>query len=246
MRIGILGGMGPLAGVELQRRIIEYTPADRDQDHLEVVCFTNPHISDRSISLANDDGKKFAEQLDASLKVLARARVDCIAIPCNTAHARFEELQRGVSVPIVNMIGLVLEALEMNPELTPIGLLATDGTIKGGMYQSNPRGVGRWFIPGAEIQAGVMRAVSLIKGGRGGEALPLLRSAVRDVAGRGAKTVVLGCTEISLYRKEIGAMGCRLIDPLDLLARKLVALATTGASTILSDALVKSRPSLEG
>ncbi len=56
-RIGIVGGMGPMAGVLLQKLIIEATPAEQDQDHLEVICFTNPHVPDRTRSLQEDDGK---------------------------------------------------------------------------------------------------------------------------------------------------------------------------------------------
>ena len=57
-RIGIVGGMGPMAGVYLQELIIEATPASRDQDHLEVVCFTNPHVPERMRSLAEDGGQR--------------------------------------------------------------------------------------------------------------------------------------------------------------------------------------------
>src|SRR3989344_2637505 len=87
-RIGILGGMGPMAGVALQKLIIEYTPASKDQDHIQVLCFTNPHIPDRTKSLKEDGGAKFLAAVAASTQVLEKAGVHCIVIPCNTSHAR--------------------------------------------------------------------------------------------------------------------------------------------------------------
>ena len=89
-RIGIVGGMGPMAGVYLQQLIIEATPAERDQDHFEVVCFTNPHVPERMRSLAEDGGRRYAEAVRASARLLVHAGATHIVIPCNTAHARLE------------------------------------------------------------------------------------------------------------------------------------------------------------
>src|SRR3989338_5962358 len=135
-RIGIIGGMGPLAGVLLQRLIIEATPATKDQDHIQVVCFTNPKIPDRTLSLQKDGGASFLKGLIESGKLLADSGVDMIAIPCNTAHAKAEALQKYLSCPVINMISLSAEYIARNfPEVKRIGILATDGTLATELYQ---------------------------------------------------------------------------------------------------------------
>ena len=130
-RIGIVGGMGPLAGVYFQQLLIEATPAQRDQDHFQAVCFTNPHVPERMRSLAEDGGRRYADAVRASARLLVAAGVTHIAIPCNTAHARLAEIQRGVDVPIVNMVALALHALVAeHGHGQRVGLLATVGTIE--------------------------------------------------------------------------------------------------------------------
>ncbi len=110
-RIGIVGGMGPMAGVYLQQLIIEATPAGRDQDHFQAVCFTNPHVPERMQSLAQDGGRRYAEAVRASAILVARAGATHLVVPCNTAHARLAEIQRGVDVPFVDMIELGVREL---------------------------------------------------------------------------------------------------------------------------------------
>lgn len=146
-RIGVVGGMGPMAGVYFQQLIIESTPAARDQDHLEVVCFTNPHVPERMRSLAEDGGRRYAAAVRASAQLLTRAGVTHIVIPCNTAHARLAEIQEGVEAPILDMIGIGLEALAAEHGIgRRVGLLATVGTINERVYQrARAGGVAEWI-----------------------------------------------------------------------------------------------------
>ena len=131
-RIGILGGMGPEAGILLQTLIIQETPAKKDQDHLEVFVYTNPHVPDRTQSLKEDGGDSYLKAVIDSLKLLEKGNVDILAIACNTAHARLPEIQKSIQTPILNMVELARQ--EILATQGSVGILATDGTVSSGLF----------------------------------------------------------------------------------------------------------------
>jgi aspartate racemase len=225
-RVGVVGGMGPMAGVYFQQLIIEATPAARDQDHLEVVCFTNPHVPERMRSLAEDGGLRYASAVRASAQLLTRAGVTHIVIPCNTAHARLADIQAGVDVPILDMIAIGLGALATEHGVgRRAGLLATVGTINERVYQrASAGGVSEWVLPDASDQDRVARAILAVKVGRTAEILDDLVGVGRRLVARGAEVIVVGCTELSMCHGALAAVGVPLVDPLRIIARHLVDL----------------------
>ena len=83
--IGIIGGMGPLATVDLYRRIVLRTKAERDQDHIHVIIDSNTDIPDRTKAIIAD-GEDPTVELVKSAKRLEHAGADFLIMPCNTAH----------------------------------------------------------------------------------------------------------------------------------------------------------------
>jgi aspartate racemase len=223
-RIGIVGGMGPQAGVHLQQLIIEATPAQRDQDHFQVVCFTNPQVPERMRSLAEDGGRRYAEAVRASARLLVGAGVTHIVIPCNTAHARLAEIRDGVDVPIVNMVELALQALvDEHGRDRPVGLLATVGTIDQGVYQNGLAGVALdWVLPDEPDQRRVSEAILAVKVNEGSRVGADLLTVARTLVGRGARVILVGCTELSMCLDVLRPAGVPLVDPMRILARHLV------------------------
>jgi aspartate racemase len=223
-RIGVVGGMGPMAGVYFQQLIIDATPASRDQDHFQVVCFTNPHVPERMRSLAEDGGRRYAAAVRASARLLVRAGATHIVIPCNTAHARLAEIQAGVDVPILDMIALGLaELAATHGPGRRVGLFATVGTIGERVYQrAAAGGVSEWIVPADEDQAVVARAILAIKVGRTSDIVADLRDVGRRLVERGAEILVIGCTELSMCHHAFAQLGVPLVDPLRVVARHLV------------------------
>lgn len=222
-RIGIVGGMGPQAGVLLQQYIIEETPADRDQEHLPVLTFTNPHIPDRTQSLRSDDGQAMVRAIVDSIQVLERSGASVIALPCITAHARFAAIQEQVSLPIVDMVQLIVAQLSSE---TAVGLLATNGTIKEALLQNASTKI-RWVLPEMSQQQEVMDLIYSVKSSRGivsDNQRTLLQKLVQDLRDRGANIVVLGCTELSVIYSQ-DAQESFVLDPLRLLAVELTRLS---------------------
>ena len=107
-RVGILGGMGIDVTAELLTRIINATNAKREQDHIPIIINHNPKIPDRTQAILYG-GENPVPFLKTSLDLLVKAGVDFIAIPCNTFHHWYDEMQKHISVPIIHMINRVVE-----------------------------------------------------------------------------------------------------------------------------------------
>ena len=226
-RIGILGGMGPMAGVFLQQLIIEATPAEKDQDHIQMVCFTNPKIPDRTTSLKEDGGKAFVDAVVESMNVLQKTGVDLAVMACNTAYTRFPDIQKSASVPMLNLFEITYTHLKKKyGKPVAIGILATDGLIQSGYCQAMFTESGySCIVPDDEHQKNVMKAIYTIKQGTNDVVHSYLKEAVDHLKMRGAKVVLLACTELSLYFDQLQGQGVIIEDPMRICATYLVSLS---------------------
>lgn len=222
--------MGPMAGVHLQQLIIEATPAARDQDHFQVICFTNPHVPERMRSLAEDDGRRYAEAVRASARLLAAAGATHLVIPCNTAHARLDQIREGLDVPFVDMIDLgVSELVSLHGAGIRAGLLATVGTINEQVYPNARAGASvEWLLPETADQRRVSEAILAVKVNEAARAADDLLDVSRTLVARGAQVLVVGCTELSMCLDTLRQVGVPLVDPLRVLARRLVEIGLEG------------------
>jgi aspartate racemase len=229
-RIGVVGGMGPMAGVYLQQLIIEATPAGMDQDHFQVVCFTNPHVPERMRSLAEDGGRRYAAAVRASAQLLVRAGVTHLVVPCNTAHARLGQISEGLDVPFVNMIELgVRELVAGFGARARVGLLATVGTINERVYQrAAPDGALEWLVPDASAQRRVSEAILAVKVNEAARVAGDLQEVATGLVRRGAGVILVGCTELSMCLDALRPAGVPLVDPLRTVARHLVEIGLEG------------------
>lgn len=231
--IGILGGMGPKSTADFFEKLIDATPAESDQDHPRILIDCNPKIPDRTAGILGT-GASPLDELRATAKNLERAGAELIAIPCNTAHYYFGQLQESVTVPIVNMLSETASYIRgAFPTLERIGILATTGTIRTGIYQAALEGL-QLLTPD---EAGQNRVMTAIYGEHGIKAgftrqLPrryMLREA-RHLVQRGAELVILGCTEASLVLSQED-MEVPLIDPLQVLAEVVLRKAGVAGSS---------------
>jgi len=224
--IGIIGGMGPLATAYLFQKIIELTPAKKDQDHLRVIIDNNPKIPDRTRSILKRDNK-IISHLKRSANILQKAGAQCIAIPCNTSHNYIEEIQKSVRIPVLDMVRAAVESVDH--ESGKIGLLATDGTLKAEIYQKyDVQGHIHWITLKTTEQKVLMRLIYGIKAGKEHQDLkPAFTKLLISLKKKGAELIILGCTELSLF-KEI--FGCRfnLIDPVEIVALQAVKFSKPG------------------
>ena len=221
--IGILGGMGPLATADLFRRIVEKTPAKRDQDHPRIIIYNNPKIPDRTAFILGK-GEDPRPELIEGAKKLESWGADFVIMPCNTAHFFAETIQRAIKIPLVSMVEETAKQIE-KMGIRKAGLLATDGTVKGLVYHRTllRRGI-HIAVPGKRDQELVMKAIyEGIKAGN----LELGRELLLNVAKkleRRVEGIIAGCTEVSVVLKPED-LSVPLIDPMDVIAEKAVKLA---------------------
>ncbi len=225
--IGILGGMGPAATVDLYLKILKATPAETDQDHLRVIIDVNPKVPDRTRAILVGDVDPVPLMLETA-RNLERAGADFLLIPCNTAHYFYERIQQGISIPVVHMIREAAKtATEQFPTLSKVGLLATTGTVTTGLYQKAFSAYGVTVItPDPWMQEHlVMEAVYGKEGIKAGisDQRPVgkLRDAARSLVDEGAQLIVAGCTEVSLVRQKV-EIAVPWLDPPEVLARVAV------------------------
>lgn len=228
--VGIIGGMGPLATVDLMNKIIQLTPAKNDQDHIHMIVDNYPQIPDRTSAIMGkgDDPSPFMEQ---SAIRLQQAGADLIVIACNTAHYYLHALQSAVHIPILNMPKETAKSLD-EAGFRRAALLATDGTLKTRLYQAAFRERGIVLLePDTDTQAVVMKGIYAVKSGDLDRGRLLLTNASQAMADKGADAIIAGCTEIPLVLEQ--SNGVRVIDPTSILARTVVEMVY-GKSVSLS------------
>src|SRR5690606_2384731 len=242
--IGVIGGMGPYAGLDLVRKIFDHTAASRDQDHLPVALLSYPgRIRDRSLFLlratGEDSGVNPAEAIAGIALELDRLGATVAGIPCNTAHAPaiFDVVQQrlreaGASVQLLNMIDEAVNHIRAQTDrLERIGLLSTSAVYRFGSSKNALQDAGLTpILPDETAQENlVSRTIFEPSYGIKAQANPVsqiarqsLLSAIHHLKERGAEAVVLGCTELPLAVPEREIEGLPLIDPTEVLARALI------------------------
>jgi aspartate racemase len=232
--VGILGGMGPESTAHLFLKIIKNTPAKKDQDHLRIIIYSNPKIPDRTLALLGE-GENPLEEAKKTVYNLEKAGAEIIALPCNTMHYYYRELQNITKIPIIDMISeTALFIHKKFPDMKKIGLLATTGTIKAGIYERKINGV-QIVIPSKDAQKKVMNSIYGTHGIKAGYIGENLQSEILEITKtlikEGAEAIVIGCTELSLLsiKKELSVP---VIDPLEILAKVIVKKAMFDTSDI--------------
>ncbi|MCL6570354.1 MAG: amino acid racemase [Bacillus sp. (in: Bacteria)] len=220
--VGIIGGMGPLATVDLMNKIISYTPALRDQDHIHIIADNYTQIPDRTNAILGK-GTDPTRYLIQSAQLLENAGADFLVIACNTAHYFFESVKKSVSIPILHMPLETIRFLQEN-NFRKVGLLATDGTIKTKLYQHLCENYGIEVIePDIEFQKEVMEGIYAIKGDNLEKGRLCLTKVANKLIKRGAEAIVAGCTEIPLVLKS--SQDIFIIDPTEILAKTVIKTA---------------------
>ncbi|MBC8159171.1 MAG: amino acid racemase [Alphaproteobacteria bacterium] len=202
--LGILGGMGPLATLDFMHKVIELTPAASDQDHLPMVLVSVPHVPDRTAAIVGEGESPLPVLLDG-IATLNKAGVDCVAVPCNSAHFWFDELAGASNAPIVHIADAAIAALDVGRAKTRrIGFLGTSGSVQAGIYEKRLIASGFECVnPTPEDQENlIMQGIYQIKAGNLDQAGTLLDKAAANLRARGVEAIILGCTEIPIVVDE--------------------------------------------
>ncbi|HSO07952.1 MAG TPA: amino acid racemase [Pelomicrobium sp.] len=243
--LGVLGGMGPLAGAAFMTRLTQLTPATRDQEHIPAVLWSDPRVPDRTAALLGD-GPSPLNHLLYGVERLVQAGATCIAIPCNTAHLWFEDLVRAVAVPFLHIVDATIDDLQrQGVRAGRVGVMGTAGTLKLRLYQERleARGYECLLPTDEEVAALCMPAIALVKENRIAESYAPAATCVERLRERGAEAVLLGCTELPLALPSAAraAFGVPMSDSIDALAWAAIRWYAAAAASARSSAASASR-----
>lgn len=198
-KLGVLGGMGPQATQVFYQFVLDHTDAVRDQDHLPAVILSDTGIPDRTAAILSGDTEGLYRRLLKDARLLESCGCTALAIPCNTSHYFADRLQGEISVPIIHMLRETVKTLALQGKRRP-GILATDGTIRTGLYQRECAAVGLEAVaPAPEIQKLVMSIIyDEIKQGEQGSR-DKFAQIDRAIRRSGCDCAILACTELSVF-----------------------------------------------
>ena len=219
--VGIMGGMGPMATVDLINNIVTQTYAERDSDHVHLIIDSDGGVPDRTAAILHG-GESPLPKLITMAKKLEYMGADIIAISCNTSHYFYDEICEQVDIPVVNMIDETARFVARSGAKKAL-LLATDGTVKMGLYEKylSRYGVETVYMS-EEGQKEVMKLIyDCVKSGHYEFDTALFRSHLEEV-GAGYMPVILGCTELPIAFRHLGIVGYNTVDPSIILARSLI------------------------
>ena len=213
--IGILGGMGTQAGLDFCNKLAILNRGKIDQEYPLFVLYNKSNIPGRPESIGVQTGKlnnrlnnkikekKYSLVLKSLLdgcNVLKKSKCKFIVIPCNTAHYWYDDLKKKIKLPIINMPKEVyLHTLKKCKKNSSIGLLATEGTLKTGVYNEFFDKDYNLIYPNSIIQKNsVNKAIKLVKMGNVKKASKVIKPAVNYLIKKNCKKIILGCTELPI------------------------------------------------
>tara|TARA_B100000579_G_scaffold219042_1_gene179121 strand:+ start:129 stop:875 length:747 start_codon:yes stop_codon:yes gene_type:complete len=213
--IGILGGMGTQAGLDFCNKLAILYRGKIDQDYPLFLLYNKSNIPGRPESIGVQTGnisnkiknkkskKKYLSVLKSLIEgcqILKKSKCKFIVIPCNTAHFWYDDLIKIIKMPIINMPNEVFNYTKKKcKKNSSIGLLATEGTLKTGVYNKFFDKKYNLIFPNIYTQNNsVNKAIKLVKMGRVKEANKVIRPAINYLIKKKCKKIILGCTELPI------------------------------------------------
>ncbi len=220
-KLGILGGMGPMASQLFYNKLIANIKATCDQEHLDILLYSHATLPDRTTAIQSGNTQALLDKLVADLQFLEQSGAEVLAIPCNTSHYFYESLSKSVSVPLLNMIDLTVETLvELQPK--KVAVLATEGTLATRLYQDK---LEKNKIPCVELPCHIQNRVNVliydeIKANRLAnlDNFSAIQSYLHDYE---VDRVVLACTELSVFATQV-QLHPSYVDALDVLTTQAI------------------------
>ena len=196
--IGILGGMGTQAGLDFCNKLAKLIKGKTDQQYPLFVLYNKSNIPGRPENLLKYN--KVLKSLLEGCKFLEKNKCKFIVIPCNTAHYWFDDLQKKTKIPIISMPKEVYSyAVKKCKTKSKIGLLATEGTLKTGVYNKFFDKSFKLINPNKFLQKNsVNKAIKYVKMGKIKEAEIAIKAAINYLVKAKCKKIILGCTELPI------------------------------------------------
>ncbi len=232
--LGVLGGMGPLAGATFMTRLTQLTQAATEQEHIPAMLWSDPRIPSRPKAYLGT-GEDPSPWMMNGVRHMSDAGAKAIVIPCNTAHLWYEPLRAYSSVPILHIVDAVLANLRaQRVDSGRVGVLATQATLQSQLYQSSLRkqGYEPVLLEPDELETYCTQAIELVKDNQLEAAYQALSPGMERMLKKDVRAVVLACTELplALPHAQRAGWGVPIVDSIDALALAAIAWYENGLS----------------
>ncbi|ERT68183.1 cysteate racemase [Cetobacterium somerae] len=218
-KIGIIGGMGPLATADLFTKIIKASDAKCDNEHIPIIIDNNTKIPDRTSAILGI-GESPLEEIILSAKTLEKSGADFLIMPCNTAHYFYNDLTKAINIPVLNMIDETAKfILNKSPNIKRIALFSTIGTLKGNIYQNIFNKYNIEIIPPEEedILELMHLIYNVIKNNQLNYNHIKIINIIEKFKEKNIDNIILGCTELPIAMNMFKIKG-NFYDPTEILA----------------------------
>ncbi|KAB2329963.1 aspartate/glutamate racemase family protein [Cytobacillus depressus] len=221
--LGVIGGMGPMATSVFFEKVIENTVANSDQEHINMVILNHATLPDRTTVILNNKEELFLNAIFKDFKLLEAAGVEHIAIPCNTSHFFYDQMQEMSTVKIINMVDETCKEIhKQHGDGSKVAILATNGTVSSGIYKHGCRKYNmELYTPDEVSQEQVMNTIYNIKSDLKVD-VEAIEQMINDLIWKEkCCCVILACTELSCMNLRPEVMKY-CIDAMDVLVEKSI------------------------
>ncbi len=222
-RLGIIGGLGPMATAYFLQLLTQMSDADTDQEHMEIYMISKPSIPDRTDYILGLSDQSPLREMSEAGKRLKELGAELLAMPCVTGHYFHREIEKNAGLPMVDAVNETIGYLYAEG-IKRVGILATDGTIKSRLFQCATEGRDiECMIPDEDGQRRIMDLIyEDIKAGKTVHMENFL-AVSENLRQQGAEAILLACTELSLLKRDY-PIGNGYLDVMEVLAAKAVEL----------------------
>ncbi len=222
--VGVLGGMGPKATMYFSNLVIDNTKAIKDQDHINMLIYNHASIPDRTDYLLGKSNESPVPYLIHDAQLLEKAGCDFLVLTCNTSHFAYDDIQKSISIPLLNMPEEVCKIINNDERIKKVGLMATIGTLKAKVYDKYL--TKEMFYADDELNSQVMHLIydKVKKGEKVSK--EEFYNVLNKYFAAGCDMVIMGCTELSVIVSDNNLYSDkRIIDAMQVLVDKTISLA---------------------
>lgn len=216
-KLGVIGGMGPLATVKFYDKVVLNTEAHNDNEHIDLIVLNHSTMPDRTRCIIENKDTEFLNEIKKDLEILDKIGVDVIAIPCNTSHYFYDEFKNFVNLRIINMIEETILEIKRRG-IKKVSVFGTLGTLNSKVYnkyaEKNGIEVKELSVEDKKSVMDIIYKIKETNNLENKEFIEILNKYCDD------ETVgIIACTELSLLdiSKNINT-----IDALDILVNKSI------------------------
>lgn len=220
-KIGIIGGMGPLATTIFLKKVIDCTNASRDQDNIPLIILNDTIVPDRTAYILGKSEQSPVPYILNDIENLEKLNCTHVAMICNTSHSFYEELKTKTKMEFINMPELTLERVNSLGFKKP-GLMATEGTLETQVYQKFNKFKLTLITPNSNIQKIVNDLIYEYVKKNKNVPKEMFMKVIKYFKDLGCDSIILGCTELSVIIDDLKINDENIIDSTTVLANHII------------------------